>query len=102
VPSETRIAGVQTTLPFHRWVARDPSFRAGDLSTDWVGEHWDGPSQRGIVAERAAQLAGLAVLAGGVLAGSRPGSGDGRGPTSAHANGWLAAAHDDAMDRWPR
>ena len=99
---ETRIAGVQTTLPFHRWVARDPSFRAGDLSTDWVGEHWDGPSQRGIVAERAAQLAGLAVLAGGVLAGSRPGSGDGRGPTSAHANGWLAAAHDDAMDRWPR
>lgn len=99
---ETRIAGVQTTLPFHRWVTRDPSFRAGDVSTDWVGEHWDGPAQRGIVAERAAQLAGLAVLDGGVLAGARPGGGDGRGPAPAHANGWLAAAHDDAVDRWSR
>ena len=39
---ETEIGGIQTTLPFHRFVARDPAFRAGDLSTDWVEEHWDG------------------------------------------------------------
>ena len=99
---ETRIAGVQTTLPFYRWVARDPSFRAGDLSTDWVGEHWDGPAERGIVAEQAAQLAGMAVLRGGVQAGRRPGSGDGRGSDATPASGWLTAARDRTVDRWPR
>ena len=99
---ETRIAGVQTTLPFYRWVARDPGFRAGDLSTDWVGEHWHGLTERGLVAERAAQLAGLAVLRGSVQAGPRTGSGAGRGPVAAPSSGWLAAARNDAVDRWPR
>ena len=43
---ETEVAGIQTTLPFHRFVARHPGFRAGDLSTDWVAEHWDGAAER--------------------------------------------------------
>ena len=43
---EVEVAGVQTTLPFHAWVAREPSFRAADISTDWVGERWDGPAER--------------------------------------------------------
>ena len=34
---ETEIAGIQTTLPFDRFVARHPGFRAGDLSIEWVG-----------------------------------------------------------------
>ncbi len=42
---ETEIAGIQTTLPFHRFVARHRSFREGDLSTGWVGEWWDGPTE---------------------------------------------------------
>ena len=43
---ETEIAGIQTTLPFHRFVARHAGFRAGDLSIDWVAERWDGPADR--------------------------------------------------------
>ena len=55
---ETEIGGIQTTLPFHRFVARDPSFRAGDCPPEWVAEHWDG-----VVEFRRA--AGLAMLAAG-------------------------------------
>jgi acetyl/propionyl-CoA carboxylase alpha subunit len=92
---ETRVAGVQTTIPFHRWVARDPGFRAADLSTDWVGEHWDGPAQRALVAERAAGLAGLAVL-NGVEGARLPAEG------AWHPSTWQATARADAVDRWPR
>jgi Acetyl/propionyl-CoA carboxylase, alpha subunit len=99
---ETRIAGVQTTVPFYRWVARDPGFRAGDLSTDWVGEHWDGPRERGLVADRAARLAGLAVLDGGSLAGARHAGRDGRGSVPSAASGWSTVARADVVDRWPR
>ncbi len=59
---EIEIAGIQTTLPFVRFVAGDASFAAGDLSTDWVGTHWDGEGERRS-ALRAAQLAaGLDAL----------------------------------------
>ena len=43
---ETEISGSQTTLPFHRFVAGCPAFVAGDLSTDFVEQHWDGPASR--------------------------------------------------------
>ena len=116
---ETEISGIQTTLPFHRFVASDPSFRAGDLSTGWVGDHWDGPARWREAAVRAQQAAGLAALAdpgggagqqhghlGGHLGGhvdgrhrtesARPGMGD-------RANGqWRQAGIEDAVDRWPR
>jgi acetyl/propionyl-CoA carboxylase alpha subunit len=107
---EVLVAGVQTTLPFHRWVARDPAFREGDLSTEWVAEHWDGPSQRGLVAERAATLAGLAALgprsapADPVL-GDRVGdarNGHGGPANSTQGTGWGMAARGAAVDRWPR
>jgi acetyl/propionyl-CoA carboxylase alpha subunit len=101
---ETEIAGIQSTLPFHRFVARDPSFRAADLSTGWVGEHWDGPAE----AERAQRLARLAAALAwrtAVLApaarpptGSAP-SGSPRGrPAEAP---WAARALEDGADRWP-
>ena len=34
------VTGIQTTLPFDRWLMADPAFRAGDLSTDFVERHW--------------------------------------------------------------
>src|SRR5262249_31123672 len=43
----TEIAGIQTTLPFHRYVAAHAGFRAGDVSTEWVAEHWNGPEAAG-------------------------------------------------------
>lgn len=112
---ETEIAGIQTTLPFHRFVARHDGFRAGDVSIDWVAEHWDGPAERARSVELAVNAAARAVTApdGGdqsqprvraeaidpaattraVVAG--PGPADG-------ASDWAAAARAGAIDRWPR
>ncbi len=121
---ETEIAGIQTTLPFHRFVARAASFRAGDLSTGWVGEHWDGAAEVARAARTAQRTAGLAVLAagrgagpdGGMLAGpvadapagrpaGVPASGPGgrqRGDGAARDGAWRQAGLADAVDRWPR
>lgn len=99
---ETEIAGIQTTLPFHRFVARSESFRAGDLSTGWVGDWWDGPAEFARAARAAMLAAGLDALGSGhatALEG-RPmstsidggSSGDGR---------WRRSTRASATDRWP-
>ena len=110
---EIEISGIQTTLPFHRFVAADASFRAAALSTGWVAEHWDGPAQRRAASVRAQIAAGLQALqqlptaargagagaahvltdAGIVEAAAVGGSTDGR---------WHRAGLDAAVDRWPR
>jgi len=97
---ETKVAGIQTTLPFHRFVARHPGFAAGDLSTDWVAEQWDGPADRASVVHAAAVAAAQAV-AGASRSVARATSGDAPATTPAVA-GWAAAARSDAVDRWPR
>ena len=113
---ETEIAGIQTTLPFHRFVATHPAFEAAELSTGWVADHWDGQAA-------AAQAGRLAQLAGGLAAawaktgwddqdrGDGPGAGhpgrdgrdrnrhDGRG--GAGDSPWAMAALEAAVDRWP-
>lgn len=101
---ETEIAGIQTTLPFHRFVARDPSFRAGDLSTGWVGEHWDGPARFREAAETAQLAAGLAALGAAVgtdgAVAPRAASGVTGGPSG---NGrWHRSGLETAQDRWPQ
>ena len=60
---ETEIAGIQTTLPFHRFVARHDGFRAGGLSIGWVAEEWDGPADRARHAAAAAAAAARSVTA---------------------------------------
>ncbi len=37
---EYTIAGVRTTIPFARWLLRQPRFLAGDFSTDFITEEW--------------------------------------------------------------
>ncbi|MGH2512692.1 MAG: acetyl-CoA carboxylase biotin carboxylase subunit, partial [Candidatus Limnocylindrales bacterium] len=97
---ETEIDGVQTTLPFHRFVVRSPWFRSDDLSTGFVDEHWDGPASRSAALERAR----LAV----VLAESARAEPTNMEATNLEAtNGtvrsaWRAAARTDAIDRWPQ
>jgi acetyl/propionyl-CoA carboxylase alpha subunit len=108
---EVEVGGLQTTLPFDRFVARDASFRAGNVSTTWVAEHWDGPADRERARETAFQAAGLAQLAGdGPAAEVRAAL-----PTAvpawvaAHpddggalpAAGWDRAALEAGVDRWP-
>ncbi|CAN5498523.1 hypothetical protein BH20CHL7_BH20CHL7_12870 [soil metagenome] len=106
---EIEISGIQTTLPFHRFVARDPSFLAAELSTGWVGEHWDGPASLRDAGQVARLAAGLDALTRGVgsvgpgtdIAGIRPHS-DG---TRTHVGGhdtWRRAGRVRAADRWPR
>jgi acetyl/propionyl-CoA carboxylase alpha subunit len=109
---ETEIGGIQTTLPFHRHVARDPSFAAGELSTGWVEEHWVGPADRADAVRRALVAAALDASApdaqatealpipnDGKTARSSPGtaSTDGREPVSPWRSAGLAAT----VDRWP-
>jgi acetyl/propionyl-CoA carboxylase alpha subunit len=101
---ETEIGGVQTTLPFHRAVAADGTFRAGELSIDWVAEHWDGETARTAAAERALLAAGLLgrqLDAGGVTAHATAmpvrDSDHHRQP-----DGWQRSARLAATDRWPR
>ena len=99
--SETEIAGIQTTLPFHRFVASDPSFAEATLSTDWVAEHWDGHAG----AERAQRLARVAAALG--LAGVEAALGVSAQrhspghPLDPNDGPWSTAALEAATDRWP-
>lgn len=103
---EMEVAGIQTTLPFHRYVARDASFRAADLSTGWVGEHWNGPAEFARAARAAQVAAGLAALqseAPGRAAMPLPGRPE---PSSAagepsEPNPWRSAGLEEGVDRWP-
>ena len=103
---ETEVAGIQTTLPFHRFVARHAGFRAGDLSTDWVGEDWDGAGRASAPRPAAAEAAAAAVAAArSRTAGSRPARR--RGPRRSRRLGEPPARADAdrpvaAMSRAPR
>ncbi len=97
---ETEIAGIQTSVPFHRFVARHAGFRDARLSTSWVADEWDGAAaatQHAKLAQRAAAL--VTQLTGGpvaaVAAAPTPGH-DGR------ATPWRRSGYADAVDRWPR
>jgi acetyl/propionyl-CoA carboxylase alpha subunit len=97
---EVTVSGIQTTLPFHRALVRDPAFADGDgsmLSTDWVAERWAGPTDRARVAEVAAIAAATAAVAHGpVHASLRK---DAPAPAE---SGWRRAGRQAATDRWPR
>ena len=91
---ETEVAGIQTSLPFHRFVARDRAFRDAELSIDWVEEHWDGEAARRDALERAVDAA---ARAGAPTIGPRGAAASPNPP-----DGWRAAARADAVERWPR
>jgi len=39
--AEFDVAGVPTTLPFHRWLVRQEVFLAGSASTSWAERAWE-------------------------------------------------------------
>jgi acetyl/propionyl-CoA carboxylase alpha subunit len=102
---ECHVGGIQTTLPFHRWLMAHPPFREAALRTDLVARDWDGAKLRSDVSARAAGLAADAVWAGTgnaplMASATRPPLGDGateRRPASR----WREAALREATDRWP-
>jgi acetyl/propionyl-CoA carboxylase alpha subunit len=107
---ETTITGIQTTLPFHRFIARDPRFRAAQLSVDWVDGHWDAIA----TGRRAAALAVAAEVAAALVAADPPPGAtvapQATGPVASpdvagsgrRSSGWARAARSAAVDRWPR
>jgi acetyl-CoA carboxylase biotin carboxylase subunit len=40
------IEGIETTIPFHVWVMRDPKFASGDFDTSYIDEHYRGNAIR--------------------------------------------------------
>jgi acetyl/propionyl-CoA carboxylase alpha subunit len=100
---ETEIGGIQTTVPFHRFVARSAAFRSGVLSTGWVDQHWDGEAARAIAVRRALLAAGLASITEGAgepspVAGITPPAG---AATATARSGWRHGARAQGVDRWP-
>jgi acetyl/propionyl-CoA carboxylase alpha subunit len=101
---ETEIGGVQTTLPFHAFVARDQAFLEGRVSTGYVAERWEGEAEHRAAA-MAAQLA-AALDALDPAAGARP---TGRGGARAAEAAWVRASptawrrsgRGAGRDRWP-
>ena len=106
---ETEIGGLQTTLPFHRFVARSPAFRDGELSTGWVDAHWDGEAARAEAARAALLAAGLAAIAGDLdgmapSAASRAPNGSDVALAAESADGvaaWRRSGRAHGVDRWP-
>ncbi len=102
---EIRVDGIQTTLPFHRFMAGHDGFRAGALTTDWVDEHWTAiaSEQRSAALEvaRRAAVAALTAEAASTDAGPATGhsSPSGRPPSG---SAWLRAGRLRAIDRAPR
>ena len=91
---EAVVTGIQTTLPFHRFVAHHPGFLEGDVSIDWVAEEW-GPA---MVGERAIALT-AAAWAAAAHAPPAP------GPSAAEAaprSAWSRDGRARGIDRWPR
>jgi propionyl-CoA carboxylase alpha chain len=91
------ITGIQTTLPFHRFVAAHEGFREGDLSTGWVADEWDPVA--GAIRQRALEVAATAAAtAAGTASPAAP-----MGPRAADLpDGWSLSGREDALDRWPR
>jgi len=103
---ETEIGGVQTSLPFHRAVARSDAFRRGELSTGWVDANWDGAGARRKAVRRALLAAGLdaldtAPVAGAAWAASSKAGVGVRRDADAGGNAWRRAGRGQGVDRWP-
>jgi acetyl/propionyl-CoA carboxylase alpha subunit len=84
------ITGIQTTLPFHRFVARDPDFVAGNVSTDWVAERWDGEAERALSRPAAVHAAATAASAA-----------PSRWDDAAVRSAWARTGREALIDRWP-
>jgi acetyl/propionyl-CoA carboxylase alpha subunit len=93
---ETIVTGIQTTLPFHRFVARHAGFASGDVSIDWVADEW----ASAVEADRATALEAASWAAAAATAESSrrqvPGADAGR------RTSWATEGRARAVDRWPR
>jgi acetyl/propionyl-CoA carboxylase alpha subunit len=117
---ELEVSGIQTTLPFDRWLVRDPAFGAGGVSTAFVAERWQPVALEERARALAAAMQAAAAIAqsgvripGRVEAPTATGDSvprsttgpDGSAPVHGRAGGlggWRAAGRVAGADRWPR
>jgi acetyl-CoA carboxylase biotin carboxylase subunit len=86
---EMRVAGIPTSLPFHRHALSEPDFAAGRYHTGYVTDHWP-PADRPDLPDGAAAAAALvAVLATRSRSASRP--------VATVSSAWAHAAREDAL-----
>jgi acetyl-CoA carboxylase biotin carboxylase subunit len=98
--AEIAVDGIQTTLPFHRFMARDAGFRAGPLAIDWVDRHWQGIASE--LRANALEVAGRAAAAA-VIASPAAVKGAGSAPSdAAKPSAWAQAGRLRAIERLPR
>ncbi len=101
---EVEITGIQTTLPFDRFLVSHPAFGAADLSTDWADTLWDGATERAAARHVAQLAAGLAVLASppGETPETSGGPASRTDPEASRGDAaWRQAGREAAIDRWP-
>jgi acetyl/propionyl-CoA carboxylase alpha subunit len=116
--AEFEVGGLQTTLPFHRWLVGHGPFVAGSMATDLVERDWRPEPLRAAAARRAAEIvaaawaASPAGRAGGAVATDDrvPGV---RGQVAGgpdrvdrrvgdDVDAWTRAGRVEAIERWPR
>jgi acetyl/propionyl-CoA carboxylase alpha subunit len=96
---ELQVGGLQTTLPFHRWLLGHPAFVDADLRTDLVDRDWDPVHAREAAARKAVTAVARAIHDGADAADGRSG---GQSSASCEAiDHWTLAARREATQRWP-
>jgi acetyl-CoA/propionyl-CoA carboxylase biotin carboxyl carrier protein len=97
--SETRIGGVQTTLPFHRWLMDQPEFTdetGAGLSTDLIARTWEPAPLVAAAALRAAELVARASRDAGMSTAQA--ASDAPTPAGAGAGDWWATGIREALE----
>jgi acetyl/propionyl-CoA carboxylase alpha subunit len=105
--AETRIAGVQTTLPFYRWLMEHAEFTdetGAGLSTDLIARTWNPAPVVAAAALRATELA--AATSAATTAAGAPTTAEPRGPDEIHsdltgngsADEWWSTGVREAME----
>jgi acetyl/propionyl-CoA carboxylase alpha subunit len=111
---EFETGGVQTTIPFHRWLLTNPAFIEVDgLRTDLIDRTWDATPLREAAARRAIELVAAAASAASPVASAgaappRPSTmsttdrvtSSGGWPRPANPD-WTHAGRRESTERWP-
>lgn len=97
---EVRVGGVQTTLPFHLWLADEPGFMRADLRTDFVALHWEPEKLRSEARAAAAAAAAAPAAAGPPPPNTAASDTVVSVPKLPYGGGWDHRSAQDPAQRW--
>jgi acetyl-CoA carboxylase biotin carboxylase subunit len=97
--AEYRIVGVNTTLPFARWLMDQPRYQRGDLSTDFIAEEWPLEDPQSGVEPDAGQFPPIQVAAlVGALLAEKTGQPEFESEGQNERSRWLQAARLEGIN----